>query len=214
MLALLTDNPSLCHRLSPVLLSNGIFHYVEGLDKGLMLCDAKEIGGVILDTKGNFETARILCTALRARYPEMPIAALLDDGTACDMPADRSIRAEDGELWQEVSAFCHAVMGRERQILSLHQLYITENANDTRYLGYPLQLSTSEHLLLLCLTYLAPRVVPPEELHRLCDPLGLHSAKSLAVRISAINQKAREIHPRTLICNAFKRGYTLNTDVL
>ena len=161
----------------------------------------------------NQRNAEKLCTSLRKRYPAMPIAVLVDENAVSDMPADRTVRAEGKALLLEVLDFCHTVMGRKRQILSTRQLYITEAPNDTRYLGYPLRLSESEHRLLLCITYLAPRVASAEELHRLCDPLGLHSAKSFAVRISAINQKAKSIHPRILIRNVLRQGYVLNSEV-
>ena len=214
MLAFLTDSEKQRCLLSPALLSGGIFHYIEGLANGSKLCDEKEIGGVILDAVEDPDAASGLCAELRARYPEMPIALLLDAETIPNATADRIIRSKDECLLREVMEFCHAVMGRERQILSTRQLYITEAPDDTRYLGYPLLLSEAEHRLLLCLTYLAPRVASPDELHRLCDPQRLHSAKSLAVRIASFNRKAKEIHPRVLIRNVFKRGYFLNTDVL
>lgn len=214
MLAFLTDLPSHRQLISPALLTNGFFHYVEGISQGASLCDEKEISGVILDGVRDFASAATLCTALRTRYPEMPIAVLLDMGTPSDLLADRTIRAEGDALVKEVLTFCRTVTGRERQILSTRQLYITDVSDETCYLGYRLRLSSAEHRLLLCLTYLAPRVVAADELSRLCDPLGLHSAKSLAVRISSINQKAKAIHPRMLIRNVFKHGYTLNPEVL
>ena len=214
MLALLTDSPRYQETLSPTLLHNAIFHYVSALDQGLSVCEKKEISGVILDGVNDPSAATALCAALRGRYAEMPIAVILDDQVVPDVQADRLIRTKGTLPVDEVLDFCCSVMGRKRTILSTRQLYITENADDTRYLGYPLLLSESEHRLLLCLTYLAPRVVSADELQRLCDPLGQHSAKSLAVRISAINQKAKEIHPRALICNTFKRGYRLNPETI
>ncbi len=213
MLALLTDSANRAELLSQLLLANGIFHYVDGLENGCKLCDEKEIGAIILDGTDNLSAAKALCATVRERYQAMPIAVLVDVGAVPDMEADRIIRDTE-EVTQEVLAFCHTVMGRDRQILSTRQLYITDDPDDTRYLGYQLRLSEAEHRLLLCLTYLAPRVAAPDELRRLCDPGQLHSAKSLAVRISAINQKAKAIHPRTLIRNVFKQGYVLNPDVL
>ena len=214
MLAFITDSPSHKQLLSHTLLASGIFHYVTDLSNGLTLCDEKEIGGVLLDAHENLRTATMLCATLRARYPEMPIAVLLDEQAVPNMAADRLIRSSGEILVQEVVEFCHTLMGREHQILSTRQLYITEDPNDTRYLGYPLHLSESEHRLLLCLTYLAPRVAAADELQKLCDPQAIHSAKSLTVRISAINQKAKTIHPRTLVRNIFKRGYVLNPEIL
>ena len=214
MLALLTASSLHQEILSPTLLRNGIFHYVSTLDQGLFLCEEKEVSGVILDGVNDLSAATTLCAALRKSYAEMPIAVVLDAQAVPDMQADRLIRTRDELPVDEVLDFCRDVMRCERMVLSTRQLYITANADDTRYLGYPLRLSESEHRLLLCLTYLAPRVVSADDLRHLCDPLGQHSAKSLAVRISAINQKAKEIHPRMLICNTFRRGYSLNNEVM
>ena len=214
MLALLTDSPSQRQLLSPTLLRNGIFHYVSTLDQGLALCEGKEISGVVLDGVSDLLAATALCAALRRRYTEIPIAVLLDEQAIPDMQADCLIRVREDLPIDEVLHFCHGMLGCERMILSTRQLYITPDPDDTRYLGYPLRLSESEHRLLLCLTYLAPRVTSAKDLCRLCDPLALHSSKALAVRISAINQKAKEIHPRMLICNTFRRGYSLNNEVM
>ena len=215
MLVLLTEQKERHQQLSVHLLSHLFFHFVEDFENALTLCEEKDVGGVLLDCLTDLQRATLLCRELRLRYPDMPICAIVSADTVPNMPIDRIIRTEDENLLcEEALDFCRSLVFWQERVLSTHRLYMTETPADTRYFGYPLQLSPREHKILACLFYLAPKTVSAKDLLALTDPCGFQSLNSLTVQISNINKNAAKTVPEPLVVNHPKIGYTIRKGIL
>ena len=169
----------------------------------------------MIDCIRNLKKGETLCRALRTRYPEIPIAALVSAKAVPNLPASQLIRIEEGEdRFPEILEFCTALCGWNVETVSTHALSMDSDPANTRYMGMPLRLSPSEHRILRCLFYRAPKITSPKDLMRLCYPAETRHLNNLAVHIRAINQKAVIIDPRPLIVNERAKGYRLRDGIL
>lgn len=211
MLVIITDRGSLGTALSKGLSERGLFLYRCPLQTALFTCEKKDTGGVLLDLVPNQKAGEAVCRELRARYPEMPIAVLAKDGgTPPDVEADCILREEPPEaLARVVWEFYCKTCGWRDAPMATYRIKVTACPEETLYMGYPLPLTPTEHRILRCLLYRAPKLTSADDLMMLCFPEGRQRIANLAVHVRNINQKARRIDPRPLIESVYGKGYRL-----
>ena len=91
------------------------------------------------------------------------------------------------------------------------KLYIGNNIDEVVYLGYPLNLTKKEYLILLALVENYPKTLNSNDLIDLIDKSM--SSHNVSYHISSINKKAKIIGNRKLIKNKSKIGYFLNEEM-
>lgn len=198
------------------LLEEGIFSYRSGYENALFLCDKKDTGGVILDCTESLREGEALCYAIRAEYPDMPIAAVVRTVDVPNLPATRIMRCNNpSELpLDALLDFATHVCGFDTKRLCGFFLTVGEDPADTHYMGYPMPLSKAQHTLLRFLLYRAPLITPIDDILELCFPNGNTSASALMSQLHAINKRAALIDPRPLIENVYGKGYRLRDGIL
>ncbi len=213
MLLFITERTAGFHDLAVRLTEKGIFLYLCPFETALFLCDCKDIGGVVLDGAAHLAQAEALAARLHTLYPDMPIAALVEPDMSPCLPAIRLIRSRDKErLFSEILDFCTSVCGW-RTHLSTQVLSLSEDPNQTYYMGYRLPLSKSQHRLLRFLFYRYPKPTAPDDILSLCFPESPLPLQSLSALVNKINQKAAEIDPRRLIISSRSSGYRLRDGI-
>ncbi len=214
MLLFATNRSRLARSLAASLLPRGIYLFHASLETAEFMCDTKDIGGVLLDAVTDADAAVTLAHTLRARYPSLPMAAILSPRTLLDLPVDCLLRQEDTDtLLEFVSDFC-ILCGWNCDRIGVFDLDMTQDPDKTYYMGYPLPLSPREHAILRCLFYRSPRPTSSDDLMSLCYPLERKSISNLAVLIRRINQRAAKIDPRPLIVSVYAKGYRLRDGIL
>lgn len=215
MLILVTEQKKQHLATLQALIANGIYSFVCPYETAGILCEKKDTGGVVLDCLGNLPRAERLCAELRARYPEMPIAAIVAPSAVPDLAVNRLIRVEDSkDALPDVLDFCIRTCGWSSQTLSTRSLYVENDPAKTRYMGYEMPLTPREHRILRCLFYRAPLITTKEDLMELCYPEGWQNLQNVVIQIQHINQKAAEFDDRPLIVNVYGKGYRLRAGVL
>ncbi len=166
---------------------------------------------MIFDLPSAPKTGMKLLDVLQKSYPSMPIAVLngnrarLSPATVCLRIADQ---AED-ELFDDLLHFCiHTCKFRVDQAFSTSILSMSATGN-CLYMGYPLKLSPTQHRILYCLLYFAPKIASAEDLILLCGISGGSAPQKLMLQISHINRRACRIFPSPLIVNHYGKGYAL-----
>ncbi len=210
MLILITDRRSFGKELGTCLRQSGIFLVQCPTETAQFTCERYDTGGVLLDTVGA-PAAETLCNRLRLTYPELPIAAIIPNGQRTDLQIER-ILYEDGSLdrlAQQAIRFYKADCGWCSSPLSLYRLTVGQDRRDTVYMGYPLTLTSTEHLLLRYLLYRMPQITEANELLAVCFADGTQKKANLNVHIANINRKAAAIHPSPLVVNVYGKGYRL-----
>ncbi|MBR2926705.1 MAG: winged helix-turn-helix domain-containing protein [Clostridia bacterium] len=211
MLLLVSDRTELRRAISEVLAEIGIFFFDIPLEVAEFYCDTRDTGGVILDCAPHSARAGALFAALKEKYPALPIAIILPQNGIAELLADKVLRGEDIlSLKEGASAFYRAICQGDFTVFSTHALTVTDDPTATRYLGYPLPLSKTEHRILRCLIYRAPLVTSKDDLMTLAYHSGGQSILNLSVLIRRINQKASAISHEPLILNRYGKGYVLN----
>ncbi len=215
MLLLISDRTELRRTLSLSLAERGIFFFDIPLEVASFYCRQKDTGGVILDCVPNEKAAAALFASLKAEYPELPIAILLAEGQIAAFPADAILRGADAEvLLCGAVTFYKGLCHGDDLRFSTYLLTVSEDPAGTLYFGYPLLLSPTEHRILRCLFYRAPRITSADDLMTLCYHSGSQGIANLSTQIRRINGKAAKIHPRPLICNRYGKGYLLSPEIL
>ncbi len=215
MLILVTDDARSRAEIRPKLAKHGIYTYVCPFETGEFYCDKKDTGGVLLDCIANLPRAEVLCAALRKRYPDMPICAIVSPISLPNLQVHRLIR-EDGDIFEDVLDFCIRNCGWRTERLTTNTLTLEDDPAKTVYMGYKLPLTAREHTILRCLFYRSPRVTSAGDLLSLCFSdagTGL-SVANLPTHIANINRRARELDPRPLIVNVYGKGYRLRDGVV
>lgn len=215
MLLFVTDASKSRARLRPRLAEHGVYTLVCPFETAEFYCDEKDTSGVLLDCIANLPRAEVLCAALRRRYPDMPICAIIAPLAVPNLEVHRLIR-ENGDIFEDVLDFCIRDCGWKVERLTTDTLTLEDDPAKTVYMGYPLSLTPREHTLLRCLFYRSPRVTSTDDLLSLCfsdADVGLCAA-NLPTHIANINRRAREIDPRPLIVNVYGKGYRLRDGVV
>ena len=89
-----------------------------------------------------------------------------------------------------------------------NHLYIAENEKQVILLGYKLELTKTEYMILKALAQSKDSTLSAEQISSIS---GLELTKeNVAYHISSINKKAKCIYSRALIKNIAKIGYFLN----
>ena len=140
MLILVTDDSRSRARLRPRLAEHGIYTYVCPFETAEFYCDQKDTGGVLLDCIANLPRAESLCAALRERYPEMPICAIVAPLSVPNLQVHRLIR-ENGDVFEDVLDFCIRTCGWKTQRLTTNTLTVEDDPAKTVYMGYCLPLT-------------------------------------------------------------------------
>ncbi len=211
MLVLITDRRDFGRTLASRLRESGIFMIRCPAEIALFTCERYDTGGVLLDAVPDLPLAERLCAALRNTYPELPIAVIATSFQMPNLKAESILRdvGDIPTLAEEVMDFYRVDCGWRFSALSVYRLTVGTDRLQTRYMGYPLLLTPTEHTLLRCLFYRSPRVTCSDELLMLCFPDGKQKASNLAVHIASINRKAAAIDPSPLIVNVYGKGYRL-----
>ncbi len=214
MLVLLTDRKTHHAPLKEALWNLGVYFFEAPLEIGAFICEQKDTGGVILDCIPDLKAGEKLCSFLRATYPQMPIAVILKQTDIPNLPADRILR-EDKEksILEDAIDFCRHC-GWSEHPMSVYHLSVGKYPNNTYYMGYPLSLSPLEHEVLRCLFYRSPRLTSADDLLTLCFHGSPVSIRNVAVVISEINRKAKQIDERPLIINHYGKGYRLRKSIV
>ena len=215
MLIFVTERKAAHAELITYLQMSGIYSFVCSYENAAYFCDVKDTGGVILDGLANIGRAETLCAHLHARYPDMPIAAIVAPNAIPDMAVSRLLRATPTtDLSEDALDFCIRDCGWCTQRLTTYSLSVGTQPEDTYYMGYALKLSPREFALLHCLFYRSPRPTSTEDLIELCYPYGRQGIGNIAVQIASINRKAAQIDPRPLIVNDYGKGYRLRDGII
>ena len=213
MLIFISDRSDFSHTIRTILTKEGVFLFSCALETGEFFCEKKEIGGVILDCVENETSGEKLCRSLRAKYPELPISAIVGEHAFPDLQADRIFREPNLSLLvPQILDFCR-LCGWDPEPLSLFHRYINNLPSDTLYMGYPLSLSRKEHLLVRCLFYCFPVPAPASDLIVLCYPDKICRIGNIAQLVRSVNLRAAEIDPHPLIINEYGKGYLLRPDL-
>ncbi|MBQ7336666.1 MAG: winged helix-turn-helix domain-containing protein, partial [Clostridia bacterium] len=216
MLILITDRILIERKLTTFLNAHGVYLFCAVPETGAYLCEQKDTGSVILDCVSNLHKCEKLCAELRTRYPELPIAAIVPRDSIPNLPADRILRdPADGvsyPLLEDALRFCHSC-GWDERPFTVYDLRVGLDPDDVYYMGYHLPLSPSEHKILRCLFYRAPRVTSTSDLMALCYPEQSEKRANLSVLISRINRRAAKIDTRPLIVNIYGEGYRLRNGI-
>ena len=215
MLILVTDRRPFGERLAAALFQSGIFLFRTPTETARFLCEEKDCGGVLIDGTECLASAELLCRDLRMRYPQIPIALLLQEGQIPSCEIDRILREKHfDEILEDALDFCRRDMGWREEAMTSFSLSIGPDPSATLYMGYPLRLSPCEHALLRCLFYRAPRLTSADDLLTLCYPTDPPSVAALSATVASINRKAAALDPRPLITNVYGKGYCLRAGIL
>lgn len=210
MLVFITDRRDFGRTVSAILRKKGIFLIQCPLEVALFTCERYDTGGVILDAVKDLSLAERVCDQLRQTYPPMPIAVIASAEQCPSLPADRILRdiGDTSRLADDAEHFYCVDCGWNVPVFSFYYLSMGVDPDSTVYMGYPLHLSPTEHMLLRCLFYRYPRLTSVDELLTLCFDRAQNAA-NLSVHISNINRRAAQLDPRPLIVNAYGKGYRL-----
>ena len=215
MLMLISDRSAWLNGLAARLHEKGVFLYICHYGAAKFYCEKKDIGGVFLDGIPNIRKAVELCRALREEYPELPILLSAPAHTRPSVPATSLIRTDaETDPTETIMDFYRHACGWYGDVLSTFSLTVTSSPAKTIYMGYPLPLSKSEHTLLRCLFYQAPKPLTKEELTELCSPCTPRLFGNIAVLVGRINRRAAEIDPRPLILCKRSVGYFLRDGII
>lgn len=213
MLIFLTDRKHPGLELTRRLTDAGMAVLTERTTAADYLCREHHMGALLVDGIPDFRTATDLCRDMRATYPELPIALLLDTDTIADTVADCVIRAQSvPDIAAEVLAFCRNHGWKPE--LSTYTLFVTDDPGKTRLLGYRLALSPREHQVLRLIYLRAPETVSRNELLSVCFPEGSQRAENLTVHVNRINVKARGLSGLPLIESVYGKGYRLRSGIV
>ncbi len=97
--------------------------------------------------------------------------------------------------------------------VDVQQIYPSSNGRDFIYLGYPMHLTPTEFRILSYIVERQGGAADAKALLASCYAGKVPDASNVAIRISAINQKARAIGGRRLICFVTGRGYKICDDI-
>ena len=210
MLVLITDRRDLGRTLSANLRKKGIFLIQCPNEVALFTCERYDTGGVLLDAVPDLLSAERLGTQLRQSYPEIPISVIAAKDQIPALPADRILRDDPdiSLLADAAEQFYRVDCGWTLPVLSFYRLSMGVDVGSAVYMGYPLHLSPTEHMLLRCLLYRYPKITSADELLTLCFD-NAQGVANLSVHISSINRRAAQLDPRPLIVNAYGKGYRL-----
>lgn len=191
----------------------GIFCYCSSYRNALKTFREKDVGAVVLDGTSALGNAEALCHTLHTEAPEMPIALIVTPSDRPNADTDALIRVSSPEeIPSAILQFCKE-RGFFDTVLSSPYLSFAEPGYAVRLLGYPLKLSPVEYRLLHCLFYLAPRIVPAEDLWALSFPGRSVKLSALSVLISKINRRAKPLGADPLIKNVYGQGYRLSNAI-
>ena len=219
MLLLISDQKEFGNNLVDFLFRSGIYCLLSPLETGEFFCREMDTGGVILDCQPRASQGAgiALANTLKGLYPEMPLAVIWeqrrtpppDIASLVLEPSDENV-----DLHGELLRFCYETCGWFDHPLSTALLTVGRDPKDTRYLGYRLKLSPTEHEILRFLFYRSPALTSTQALCYLCSPLRPFSKSTLYVLIRRINRRAHEFFPAPLIVNEYGKGYRLNSVLL
>ncbi len=215
MYLLLSDDTQFGIRVCENLLARGLFSYRAELDCGRALCESLDTSGIFLDGRQRPAFAELLCRELLALYPELPILFLCAEHTVTDCRSASLLPADslDGEtLTNRLLSFARERCGWSAK-LSTYALTLSDDPQQTRFLGYRLHLTPREHAILGFLFYCAPKTLPPHLILSVCFPRGTEKAENLGVHISAINRKSLSLTGIPLIENRYGEGYRIHARV-
>lgn len=209
MLLFLTDDRSFGIRMANRLLSCGILTLRAAHDAGISLCAARDVGGLVSDGRDQVSSSVQICETLIDTYPELPAALILPPRVTVETRASRLIRQTDeDEIFREIQTFCTECCGWKPG-LTTYALSVGKTPEQTRFLGYPLDLSPKELAILRFLFYRAPKTVGADELLSVCFPENTQRAANLAVQIHRINRRALASAGLPLIESVYGKGYRL-----
>jgi DNA-binding response OmpR family regulator len=215
MLVLVTTQKTRRVSLVKSLNEHGVFVFITSPEDACRMVEAKDTGGVLLDTHACLSACERICTALRERYPQMPIGAIVSKQAIPKMAVNRIIREDDSTTTdEEVLDFCIQNCGYHTKHLSTYCLSVANAPEETLYMGYRMPLSPKEHTILRFLFYREPAYTSLEDLLELCYPEGNVKVENVTVLISRINQRARQIDGHNLIVHRRKMGYRLRDGIL
>lgn len=215
MLVLVTSQKTRRVSLVKSLNEHGVFVFFAYPEEALRKVEEKDTGGVLLDTIGCLGACEQLCAELRERYPQMPIGAIVSRQAIPNLAVNRILREGDGTSVDESALdFCIRNCGYRSQRLSTYCLSMANAPEETLYMGYRMQLSPKEHLILRFLFYRAPAYTSSEDLWELCYPEGNVRQENAAILIGRINRRSREIDGNNLIVHRRNTGYRLRDGII
>lgn len=211
MFLFVTDRKDFGASVEPHFSASGLLVYYARPDAARLLCDKKDVGGVIVDLIRARADATATVLSLRGAYPDLPLAAIAPV-LSRKLLAAGITPIPDGNPAKTVSAaedFFRDACGWDPAPLETHDLTLSPVADGvSRYMGYDFLLSPRERRLLYCLYYRAPLSTPVDDLLALCYPFSPAAAPNVAAVIRKINLRAASLDPRPLICRA-SGGYRL-----
>ncbi len=213
MILLISDSALRARAIASYLHTDGQHSLLASLETALFLCDKKDIGGIVIDLTDSNALAQEMLRTLLARYPQMPVALILPDGTSPSELCETIRDSDPSSIAARVNCFYASQCGFSAASLSAATLTVELTSKSACYKGYPLSLTPTELRILHLLLYRAPRPTSAEDILTLCFPNTPHKLATLAVHIHHINQKAALIDPRPLVSHS-PSGYRLRAGVL
>ena len=196
MFLLISDHQDSALQAIRELSDRGLFVCYAPFETALYLCREKDTGGVVVDCTHRRATGARLCSALRHRYRDLPIAAL----TKNEEPAPKHavpipLGDTDRETVDRLLHFFDCECNYRAPALSTHYLTVHPQKRRASYMGYSLRLSPVEHRLLYYLLYRAPHTVSADELCAFCFGRSDLSLDAIRVCVCRINRRAQRLAP-------------------
>lgn len=215
MFLYVSDQMGKSREIVRLLSEKGFFLLQASLQSAEFVLEEKDVGGVILDCIPSLTAGERLCRSIRAKYPAIPIAAIVLGQSVPELCVELLLR--DNGKHEEIAARLHDFLlahgGTAGRVLSTPTLTLSPNENEIFYLGYRLSLSKAEFRILHCLFYRAPSSTTADDLMSLCFYGKDISISNLRVHVHRINRLAMQISPRPLIlCDA--KGYRLRDGIV
>lgn len=218
MLLTVTDNSLLYSELWDVFQLGGVFSYFVTPHEALFAENIpNDVTAILIDYTSNRTAAKEICLKLKSRFPNAKIAALASKN---GLAYERFTYAPGADIElilpvtrDRLAAFVYDHYYKQVQptLFSDPRLYISHNRNDSRLLGYMLELTSSEHRILLLLASFPNCIFSTDEICKLC--FGGAKASSIKVHVCNINKKAKALSGRKLINSYRPQSYSLNRNM-
>ena len=221
MLLTISDSGEFCTLLKSEYDRLGIFSFFFKTDNfaDFVNSDTNMIDTVIIGADLPQDKSKMVCRSVRESKSNLRIGAILKSAKSASAKF-LQLNDADAELFipfthNQFLSFYKRLCPFEKECTKNLRLTISPDRLKTYLIGYKLDLTKTEHRILLLLSSHADRSFSAADISRLISPFStkLMSANNVAVHVSAINKKASLITGRVLILNSHKEGYCLSREI-
>ena len=221
MLLTISDSDEFCRQLKSEYDRLGIFSFFLRTDNftNFVDSDTNIIDTVIIDASLPQDESKRICRSMKESKSILKIGVILKSSKSASARF-LQLKDADAELFlpfthDQFLSFYKRLCPLEKECTKNPRLAISPDRLKTYLIGYKLDLTKTEHKILLLLSANPDRSFSASDISRLISPLSikLMSANNVAVHVSANNKKAYLITGRMLILNSHKEGYRLSQEI-